>query len=383
MQAHNHFRLLHFSLKKDLDDIYLTLFLRTFALTLIGIFIPLYLLKELHFAFADVLMYLMMVYIFLLCGYLIGFVLIRFIRTETLILISIPIQIAYYFLLYNFDTRNISLAVLGVLLGLSEGIFWLAYNVDFTKFSDKTHRVDEVKIWYVLASAIGVIGPLLGGFLLTRFDFHVVFILVIILLCLSFVPLIALEKRSPVYPRVIHFKYVFHKGHVKNAQRYYVQGVRHLITGVFWPLTIFVFVKEYFSLGLVTSGAAFVSFFVIWWTSGQLTKVNRVVLTDFSALIHGLVSFIKVSVTTFEQVFLVAIASYTTYGVSEIAAESLSFDQASKSRPVEFFVFREVMLTLGRVSMLAVIFFVGLDLLASLKLGFILLGAISILQRFF
>ena len=270
---------------------------------------------------------------------------------------------------------------MGIIFGLGEAFFWVGYNFDFTKFSDTKNRMQEVKVWFVLVSAIGIAGPLIGGFLLSYLSFYIVFVVVILLFILSIFPLLHLKKWNIGYK--VKVKNIFRRENFDNSPRYFLQGLRHLVGGIFWPIFIFYFVKEYFSLGAIIAGATLFSSFAIWVIGDHVNRFNRKLLTDFGGMVHGVISFIKVFISSFGQLFFVAVASHITYGVTEIAVNSLSYDQANKTKSMEFFIFREFMLSIGRVSLLVIILFSGLSLISSLKLGFIILGATSLLQRFF
>ena len=379
---HQHqFRLLHFTLNKKLSEVYLTILLKTFAVSLIGLFIPIYLLQEVGLPFSQVLIYYISVFFFLLPGYIIGSLIGTKISINKLIMLSVPFNVASYILLYNIINYNIPLLLIAAIYGIGEGIFWFAYNIDFSKYSDKKHRGEEVKFWFVLASFIGIISPFLGGFLLSALNFHTVFVLVVLLLILSAIPLFKIEDKKPRYK--IHFKDVFLKENFKNSHRCVIQGFRHLSYSIFWPIFVFYILREYLSMGLIFSSAAVFSSIAIWFIGNQVDKFNRIIFTDFSTIIDGFVSFAKAFITTFSQVFAMSILGGITFSSSEISMNTVTFDQANKTKPVGFFIYREMLLSASRILLLLIVLFSGLDLISSLKLSFILIGAASFLQRFF
>ncbi len=378
---YNKFRLLHFTLKRDLEEIYANLFLKTFALSLIALFIPIYLIKEIGFSFKDVLIYLFFLFLFLAVGYPLGAYLTNKIGIRKTIMLSIPFHLAYYLLLYGLEVYKIPLIVIGASYGIAEGIFWFAYNINFSRFSDRKHRGREVNLWYVIASGIGVFGPFVGGALLSYMDFYIVFIIVIFLLILSIFPLIHLKDIH--YKNEFSLKKCFNLKYFDLAPQFLIQGARHLITGIFWPLFVFYIVEEYFSLGFIFSLASVFSCIIIWVIGNKIDQFDKKIFTNISSAIHGFVSFIKIFVKTFSHVYITAILSAITYGVTEVALNAVTFDRANNSKRIEeYFVFREFILALGRIFLIILILFSGLDLIGSLKLSFILLAGMSILQKF-
>ena len=378
---HFHIRLLHFTLKKSLSEIYAFVFIRTFALSMISIFIPMYLLKEVGLPFSSVLIYFISVYLFLILGYLIGYFISLKIGVGRVIMYSIPFYIFSYFFLYEILSHNISLVLIGATMGIAHGIYWFGYSTNFATFSDRKHRGEEVKLWYILAALVGIIGPLLGGILLDNLGFYIVFVLAILLLIVSVFPLLGLDERKLVHR--LSFHDIFQKVNLENAPRYFVEGMRQTSESIFWPVFIFYFIPGYTSLGFVIAGSTLFSSFAIWFIGDKVDVVSRKLFTDFSSIIYGLVSVAKIFVKTFSQIFTIGILSHVSFGSAEIAAHALSFDECHNKKMLGFFMMREIIISLSGIFLLAVVLFSGLELIEGLKLSFILLGAASLLQKLF
>ncbi|MFH1592025.1 MAG: MFS transporter [Candidatus Woesearchaeota archaeon] len=376
-----HYRLLHFTLKRNLSEIYHTILLKTFAISLIGIFIPIYLLKEIGLTFPQLLLFLIVVYLSVPIGYLVGAIFGLKTGINRLVALSVPFYIIFYLLLETFNNLNISIYILALIFGIGDGIFWFAYHIDFAKFSDKKHRGEEVKLWFVLASILGMLGPLIGGFLLGFFPFYVLFSLVIILFILSALPL--LKAKNVVVKYNLSIKETFNKKNYENSHRYSVQALRHVSNGILWPIFVFFLVSGYFSLGLVFSGAYLVSSFVVWFIGNQVDKINRKLFSDFSSMIDGLVSFAKLFVSSFSQIMSVAILGGVSHSANEISQNALCYDQANKTKIVSFLFYRELIFSISRITFLLVLFIAALDVIPTLKLAFILVGAASVLQWLF
>jgi len=373
-----HYRLLHFTLKRNLSEVYLTIFLKTFALSLVGLFVPIYLLREVGISFPEFIIYLIIAFIFVLIGYLVGAVIGSYIGIRKLIAVSVPFYIVFYFLLYNLQNFSIPINFLAIIIGLGDGIFWLAYNIDFAKFSDKKHRGEEVKFWFVFASLLGILGPFIGGFILSYLNFDILFLLVIVLISLSAVPL--LNSKDVVIKYRFSLKDIFRKENFDNAHRFTVQGIRLLVNGIFWPIFVFYIIPKYYITGIVFASAAFFSSIAVWFIGNEVDKLNRNLFSDFSSMINGIVSFIKVFVNSLPQVLGVSVLDGVSYSASEISNNALAYDQANKTNMVGFFIFREIILFLSRITILLILLISNLDLISSLKLGFILMGAVGFLQ---
>lgn len=373
--------LLHFTLKRNLSEIYWTIFLRVLAISLIGIFVPIYFLEVMGVSFSQLLIYQAIVYLFVIVGYFITAFLGSKMGFPRIIMISFPLHIIFYLLLYNFETFPISIYFIGALLGFQGGLFWLSYHVDFAKFSDRKHRGEEVKFLYVIASLIGIIGPLVGGFLLHYYGFSLVFFIVIVSFLLGTFPLIRLGKIKDHYD--FSLKEVFRKEHFANSPMYMVQGIRLLASDFFWPILVFYLLRDYLSLGLVFSGAAIFSSFIVWFVGNEIDKVNRKTFARFSSLIDGFVLLIKSVVSSFFQVLGIAALGGVTHAATEISFNAVAYDQPHKKHLVGFFVLREMIFTVSRIALLSIIFFAGLGILNGVRLAFILVGVAALIEGIF
>ena len=340
-------------------------------------------LNEIKLGFNDVLIYYLSLSLFLIVGYFFGAYFGSRIGLRKIIMLSIPFQLLHYFLLYQLFYYDLSIVFLGAIYGFAEGLFWLAYNVNFTYFSDRKHRGQEVNLHYVIAACIGVFGPFIGGILLRYMNFYILFIVVILLLLLSILPLLHIENKE--YKARLSFRDIFHERHLSYTPRFFVQGMRSIVSGVFWPIFVFFIVKGYFSLGLVFSVASVFSSIVVFVIGNRIDKFDKNYkkrFTDIFSFIHGLISFVKTIVSELFHVYIVGIISLITYGTTEVSLDALAFNKAKKNRRVvEFFVFRDIILNFARVFTIGILFFSGLDMISNLKFSFILLGVASVVQK--
>ncbi|MEK6934749.1 MAG: MFS transporter [Nanoarchaeota archaeon] len=376
---HDH-RLLHFALKRELSEIYISFFLRAFAISLIGVFVPIYLVNEIGVKFTELLVFYIIFFITLAIGYPFSAKLSSKIGVKHVIMLSIPFHIIFYFLLYNMLRFDLSVYLLGFIIGFGSGLFWYAYNADFAKVSDKKHRGEEVKILFVAASIIGIVGPFIGGYLLSLLDFYLLFMMVIILLISSVVPL--LSSKDITLGHDFNLMDIFIKKNFDNFFLYFVQGVRVIVAGVFWPLFIFYTLKGYFSLGIIISGTALVSSIAVWFTGNYIDKIRKVNFAKVGSVVDGIVTFFRAFARNFLEITGLSLISGIAHNLVEISTEALGFDQANRTDISGFMIFREFVYVLGRVSFLLAILLIGLDPIASIKLGFFIMAGLGILQKF-
>ena len=378
---HN-FRLLHFTLKKELTSVYESILLRTLALSLISLFIPIYLNKDANFSCSEVLIFYVIVFTFIVVGYHLSnnHICSKF-GTSRSILLSVPFNLLFFFLLYNLDKFPIGIYIAPFVYGLSIGLYWSAFHFEFAYRSDSDHRAEEVKFWYAFASIIGIIGPLIGGFLISVAGFGIVFILVLLLLLLSVAPFFKSKSEEDISRKVV-MKNCFRAEYFHHAPKYFVQGLRDMSMGIFWPLYMFLVLGEFLKLGAIFAVSALVSAFAIWIVGNRIDKVRKGFFSRVSAFIYGIVSVTKAFAVDFLQILGINIASGISGGIAEVSVNALAYDSANKSQISEYIFFREIIFFASRITIILILLFSGLDMINSLKLSFLIIAGASFLQLF-
>lgn len=160
--ANHSYNQFHFLNNWKLNELYITMAIRSFALSMIIIFIPIYLI-ELGFSLSSVFVFFAVwglshvVFIIPAAYYAsrYGF--------KHSIFVGIPILIVFYLLLYSIERFHWPLMLVAAVWGLSNAFFWLGYHVDFSISSDKKNRGKELGFAGVVIRISQVIGPLTGS----------------------------------------------------------------------------------------------------------------------------------------------------------------------------------------------------------------------------
>lgn len=103
---------------------------------------------------------------------------------EKLLIPGILLLIVFYILLFFVKSP----LLLGLTWGLSWAAFWPAFNLLLYRLTSIKRRGLVISIFYVVVTTItGVVGPAMGGFLISLFSFAAVFVFGIVMLLLAFV----------------------------------------------------------------------------------------------------------------------------------------------------------------------------------------------------
>jgi len=261
------------------------------------------------------------------------------------------------------------LFLLGCLLGVGYGFYWLAFNLLTFEITEPETRDFFNGFMGILSSAGGMVGPVTSGFIITRIGnfkgYMTVFGLSLTLFSLAVVLSFFLKRRpsSGSYSIVEAFK-ERKKNHnwklVTNAHVF--QGLRE---GTFvFVISVYVFLSTGSELslgtfGLINSGVSFLAYYA----AARLIKKKR---RKKAILLGGIILYASVFLifkdVTFSKLLLYGASIAIAYPILLVPYMSITYDVIGTSRNaaemrVEYIVVREVFLNAGRILSISLFLF--------------------------
>ncbi|MFH1473840.1 MAG: MFS transporter [Candidatus Aenigmatarchaeota archaeon] len=366
---------IHYFLNRELSELYLSVAIRTFAMSLISIFVPIYLLN-IGYTLVEVLLFFMTFCVF---HAVFSFFAAKFSLKAGLkhsIALSIPFLIFYFVLLYTIQSYNWPLALLALVAAVQNSLFWISFHTDFARFSNKKLRGEEFSILRLITSTLNVVGPLVGALIISFVSFYYLFLFVSSLLIISLIPLF--YSKDVKIRHDVSLKRVFKASSPKNFIVFMGSGAELGGSGVIWPIFIFLIVGTYLSLGIITSIATFLSLITVFIVGRMCDRFKRGSILKIGSVAHSVTWFFKSIASTGPQIILVNSISGIISSFKDIPYNAMVYDKANKKSIVEFIVFREIALQIGKL-----IFFSLIILLVFLSRGLILAGFASLFYLLF
>ncbi len=371
VQASHIIRLLR---NTELRELFFSLSVKSFALSLTGLFIPLYLLNDLRYSFRETVLFYL---VFSLAAALVVPLAARSASKAGLkhaIAMSIPFYILFYMMLYALDTNPQLLLFSAIILACAESTFWLSYHIDFTTFADKRSMKQEVGMMFSMLIAVSLIGPLAGGILITMLGFSAVFLLTAVLLCLSIIPLF---KTKDVHQRrPFSLKNIFAKDHRTETPHFLALGAR-VMGATFWIVYLFTFLNLYTSLGLIITIANILSAMTAYYCGRLAINLKKRASFDLVVTLYGITWIVRIFFQSLRSVASLTFASYLLYPFIDVPLFSTIYKKAVRNHPVEYHAYREIISDLGMAGIL-LIFFIS----NSILLGVALTGIASFMHFF-
>lgn len=130
----------HLVPRKELTQVYLAMAIRSFAVSLTSLFVPLYLYKELGYTLEQTLLFFVFYsLIFAIFTPLAAKFCARY-GVKHSVLLSVPFYLGYIILLQLLPVMKTPLILISSLLGISLALYWMGMNLVFQCVTDHKHR---------------------------------------------------------------------------------------------------------------------------------------------------------------------------------------------------------------------------------------------------
>ncbi len=350
-----------YSLKREINELYLSAAIRKFGLGMITLFEPIYF--YLYFnSIRKTLIYLIIQYTLYFFLAPLGGKIFSKIGLKHSILISMPILCLYYLGLYNISLGLVMVVAIGLLNILFKLFFWPAFHTDFAKFSKREIRGRQTSHLTLITTVVQIMGPLLGGLIIVQFGYPVLFIIIMILLIVSTFPLFM----SPEIYETYSFTYkeaisrLFTKGRLKRTLAFAAQGAESKVAIWIWPLFLFLLFADFAKIGYLTSGVLLISALLTIFLGKQLDKGKKGLILKIGSILNSSGWLFKIFVSSIPQVFAADAYSRFAQRSLNIPFLTIFYDKAAKrgSYLDEYIIFREMSHSLGAVIMFVLIYFI-------------------------
>jgi MFS transporter, YQGE family, putative transporter len=355
-------------LTKDLTLLLVIGGLYSLSVALSNTFVNIYLWKQTE-SYFDLALYNLSIVVLQLLTFILAGRWAKKIDRVIVLRIGVIFLAVFYLMVLITGTKASSfLLLLGSLLGIGYGFYWLAYNVLTFEITEPETRDFFNGFLGILSSAGGMIGPLAAGFIITRFEkftgYTFVFGLSLALFALAVFISFSLRPRPAAgrycFRRILEERKLNENWRlVTNA--HFFQGLRE---GTFlFVISVFVYISTGSEMalgtfGLINSGISFVAYYL---ASRLIKKNNR----KKAILIGGLILYAAVLIivwdVNFVKLLIYAAMIALAYPLLLVPYMSTTYDvigngwKAAEMR-IEYIVVREIFLNLGRiVSILAFI----------------------------
>lgn len=294
----------------EMAKMYVTGFLKKFAQGLVGVFIPIYMIRS-GYSVQAVFLYFALVYGFNAIFSIFSAKLTARLGPKHVMRLGFFLQFITALLLSNFDSLPMPVLLVSIVHAASASFYWLPYHVYFSKIKHTVKGGQQVS-WLQAMEKIGsMIGPVLGGVLATFFGgaalfYMAAFILAVAIVVLMISPEPMDTKQKLDYKNLLNFK------DWRTTVSYSAFISEESIAIIVWPLFLAVAVfssDNYLRIGSIISIATIFSTLVALPIGKLLDKIKGNKVMTFGTSLNALLYLPRILVSSYPTAMIMTVLS--------------------------------------------------------------------------
>lgn len=328
----------------ELSELYIAETIKNLAFSLVGVFIPIYLLG-LGYSFTSICqMFLALNVTRFAIEPLVGYLVSRF-GPKHILAFSYPFSFFYLLLISLVDTYRFPLLLIAAVWAVSDSLHWVSYHSDFSKVKKTKKTSREIGFITMLGVIASALGPLIGGYVGNKYGLHILFIVSPILLLCAAIPL--LKTKEKVKKTDLNYAGVFKR--VKtDCFAHFSQGFDVTVGTTVWPLFMILLYNNFLQAGAVVSAAFMLSIIMIYISGHLSDRVSRKFLVFLGSISLSAVNILRYLTTSIKTVFQVNLLGTLAGPLTSIPLFSLFYNHAGEKKRIEYNVLIEMSGDLGR-----------------------------------
>jgi len=336
---------------RQVKELYISDMIINLATAMVALFEPIYLWTQ-GFSLTAILYFYLGVYVLYFFLMPLGAKFARRFGYEKAIFLSTPFLVVFYLFLYLIH-RDFQFAYLAIAaLALQKTFYWPAYHADFARFGRNDERGREVGNSLAINSLVYIIGPFLGGLIISLWGFNILFAVISVLILASNIPLATTPEKFKSVP--FSYWHAYRRlTYAENRRNFFgfLGFGEELIVLVIWPVFIYAVLGNFFSVGslvaLATLATTLVLLYVGRMTDGG-TDERRSILKVGSVFL-GVAWWLRLLVGGSLGVFLIDTLSRISKNVIVVPMMAMTYQRANETSVMKTVVFFEMSLVVGKI----------------------------------
>ncbi len=294
----------------ELSELYISMFFRSLALSIIGVFVPVFLLKYGYNLQAIFLFYM---YFFITRTFMDvagGYLIAKFGPKHTMV-VSYVSQIIASILFLSLPEIGWPLFLPAFFWGAANSLFFVAFHVDFSKIKHSKHGGKELGFVHIMERIGATIGPITGGLLAFFLNPKYIFLGAVVLLLAGLVPLFKTAEPTKLKQH-LDFKN-FDISHLKRDYfSYTAMNIENNLCIILWPLFLALFAlggNVFLELGALTSAGILLSIVGTYYVGRAVDEGKGRKLLRMGATLNTLIYAARPFVSNFPLAFGVGIVN--------------------------------------------------------------------------
>lgn len=283
----------------ELAEIYTSMTMRSLGFGIIGIFVPVFLyksgvdLQSVFYFYA--IFFLLRVPVSFATAFIVGRI-----GPKHTIAISTVVFVVFLSLLLTFEIYDWPLAVMALFFTIANGLFFVAYNTDFSKVNHSKHGGKELGWLYIFERAGFALGPVVGGLIASYISPELTIVVAVLVMLASLVPLFMTNEPVKLHQK-IDFKGFKPRKYTANFTALAAFNIENVASTIMWPLLVgvFIFVEDtYAKLGGVIGLGMVISIFSARMFGKFIDNKKGLYLLQYGVTMDTVLHLIRPFITT-------------------------------------------------------------------------------------
>lgn len=374
MHSENGF-MMHFFNNKELDEIYIGTALRSFAISMISLFVPIYFWK-LGYSFIDICVFYILLHVF---GMIISIPLTTFslhkIGLKHTLLLHVPFFLIFFWLLYGLETTHFPLWILALSLTFGNMFYWIPFHINFAKSSSTKSQGAQLGMIEILTFILKIFGPLIGGILISTVanGFQIIFILSGVLLLISGIVYLYTEDYKE--PEKVKMREIVKYHERKDVLSFFGEMIRSKALAVLWPLFIFIALKDAVMVGSIAAVSNLLLVIITSFLGKFSDTHDKKKMLKYGGFAHAITIIFRGFASSAVQMALFQGFGAFTFAFINIPYKSIVYLNSKKRDIAKYIIGREFLLRIFSASFFAVLALLYLwlqDPLLTMSIGFVI-----------
>ena len=334
--------------------VYIAHTINTVALSVITIYVPVYLLVS-GYSLSRVITFFVLLHgVGLIFGLFVFPVLIKKWGLLNTFKLYYPLQVLYLFLLSILKIEHITPEIIAIVGGLSNFAYWIPMNIFLIKHSPEKEISVNLSRFFALPSLFGILGPAISAVLIPFIGFWPVFLITIIGLISSYIPL----HKVDIDAESINFSLVAIVKRIKrNKTLLLFEFLDNIIeeSEWFWSIYVFVLIGSVTTPGIIGSLEAVGGSIFTLIVGKYVNRFGNKIIPASAGILSILILFRLFIRTPFPAYVLTVMGAFvlTLFLVTYF---SKVYKKVKGDDEVEFMIIREIPTVLGRMVVFGMLF---------------------------
>jgi MFS family permease len=294
----------------ELGELYTSMMFRSLAVSIVSIFIPIYL-YQIGVSVSGILFFYAVLFLSQVLFIWPTTHLIAKYGPKHVILLSYFVQMATLIGLTQLKYHSFPIHIVAAGIGVQLALFFVAFNVDFSKVKHTNHGGKEFGWVYIMQKIGFAVGPALGGVVAYVFGAQYMFYVAFVVFALGSVPLLLTSEPIKLGSKV-RFKELAFKDMKRDMVSISGFGIENTISVVAWPLFVGVLVfkdNPFIQMGTIASISMIMAIIVARMVGVLADNKKGRTLMRFNLVFNALVHLWRPFANSYSSVLAIGVVN--------------------------------------------------------------------------